>query len=247
MRRAREGLDPRRLPLRDRPRGITLAPMDTFPPPSAPPHIKVCGLRRSEDALLAIELGASFIGLIFAEGTPRCLQEDEAVAMLAAVRARASAPVRPVGVFVHEPIERVSRLVDRLGLVAAQFHAPRTDEELATLPVPSVRVVRVKGPESAPEIEHALARGPVLLDTHAHDKHGGTGRVFDHAVALPWFARGKVFIAGGLNPENIGGIVAALEQAGGQPYAFDASSGLEESPGVKSHDRMRRFFAAARG
>jgi len=221
--------------------------MKTLPPAAAEPHVKVCGLRRAQDALLALDLGASFLGLIFAQGTPRFLSEDDAARMLAEVRARATAPVRPFGVFVSEPVDRIARLVERLDLAAVQLHAPQPEDAIARLPVPTLRAVRVKGPESAADIERAMALGPVLLDTFVDGKHGGTGKVFDHSVALPFFARGSVFIAGGLNPENIGGIVETLREAGGLPYAFDVSSGLEEAPGIKSHDKMRRFFAAVRG
>ncbi len=214
-------------------------------PESTPrPRVKVCGLRRAGDALLALELGASFLGLIFAEGTPRCLSEEQAASLLEEVRAKAEAPVRPVGVFVHEPADRILHLSRRLGLAAVQLHAPVPDGELAPLGIPVVRAVRIKGPESSPDIETALEKGPVLLDAFAEGRHGGTGKVFDHALAVPFIPKGTVLIAGGLNPGNIGGIAETLKNARALPYAFDVSSGLEESPGVKSAEKMRAFFAA---
>ncbi|MEQ8818671.1 MAG: phosphoribosylanthranilate isomerase [Sumerlaeia bacterium] len=204
----------------------------------------MCGLTLAEDALLALELGASFLGLIFAEGTPRCLTLEDARALLGEVRARSARPVRPFGVFVHEPVGRMVTIVRELDLAAVQLHGEaHADEALSALPVPAIRAVRVKGPESAAEIEPILsARGVVLLDTYAKGQHGGTGKTFDHDVARPFFGRGRVFLAGGLTPDNIGAVAGELGPE--LPYAFDVSSGLEEAPRRKSAEKMRRFFGA---
>ncbi len=221
-----------------------MAAAPQLPDPIGHPHIKICGLRRPQDALLALELGASFLGVIFAEGTPRCLETGEAAALLDEVRAKAKVPVRPIGVFVHEPIEHIRALVKSLGLAAVQLHAPKPEEDFARFPVPVIRAVRVRGEESRKEIESAMGRGPVLLDAFVEGRHGGTGRVFDHDLAIPHIPKGKVFIAGGLNPDNIGGVAQALANAGALPYAFDASSGLEVSAGIKSDEKLKTFFAS---
>lgn len=217
----------------------------TFPPPAQAPHVKVCGLTRATDALLALELGAAFLGLIFADESPRRIPMTTAVKMLAEVREKASVPVRPVGVFVDEPIGLIEESVERLGLVAVQLHGAHDENTLAArLTIPVVRAVRVRGPQSREAIICAQKLGPVLLDAFAEGRHGGTGKTFDHALAVEPIGRGPVFIAGGLNPGNIGEIAARLGEAGSQPYAWDVSSGLEERPGVKSADRMRAFFDA---
>lgn len=208
-------------------------------PDTAPhSHLKICGLTRPEDAVLAMRLGATFVGLIFAEGTPRCLTPGQADRIVAALRGEFPA-VRPIGVFVHEPASMIHDLVDRLKLVAVQLHG----QVLDNLAVPSLRAVRVRDASSAGEIERALEAGPVLLDSFVEGKHGGTGKVFDHELAMPFLRRpdGRVFLAGGLNPDNIGAVAGRLAAAGALPYAFDVSSGLEASPGVKSPEKMTRF------
>jgi phosphoribosylanthranilate isomerase len=193
--------------------------------------------------VLALDLGASFLGLIFAAGTPRALSPEAAEDLLAEVRSRRpEAEIRPVGVFVNEPAEVVLDLAHRLDFAAVQFHDWRPDDQIRALGCPALQAVRVRGPESGDEIERGLARGPVLLDTFVEGKHGGTGKTFDHDLALPWFSRGTVFIAGGLKPDNIGDITRRLKSGGGLPYAFDVSSGLEEAPGRKDAEKMRRFF-----
>ena len=220
-------------------------------PTSFPPllrgsaHLKICGLTRAEDAQLALELGASFIGLIFAEKSPRRITARQAAGLLGEVRSRARQPILAVGVFVNEPIGEILELAETLQLAAVQLHA-RPIDEIALLPVPVVQTVRVGGPEVGEEIASSLRRGPVLLDTFVKGVHGGTGKTFEHSIAKPFLGQGAIFIAGGLNPENIGSVVAAFREQGGLPYAFDASSGLEESPGVKSPEKMRKFFAQAK-
>lgn len=219
-----------------------------FPAATRPPRVKVCGLTRWEDARQALELGASFLGFIFAD-SPRRVTRDRVAAILAQLRGDVSDPsmVRPVGVFVREPARDIATLAHALGLYAVQLHRPATAEDDAALAgLRVLHAVSVRGPESQGEIVAALDRGAVLLDAFVAGMAGGTGKVFDHRLAEPFFSSGRVWIAGGLNPENIGGIAATLSGGGEPPYAFDVSSGLEESPGVKSPRKMAEFFANLR-
>lgn len=219
-----------------------------YPAATRPPRVKVCGLTRLEDARAALELGASFLGFIFAD-SPRRVTRDRVAAMVAQLRddvAEASL-VRPVGVFVREPAHEIAALAHALGLYAVQLHRPPSPEDDAALAgLRVVHAVSVRGPESQGEIIAALDRGAVLLDAFVPGMHGGTGRVFDHHLAQPFFSSGRVWIAGGLNPDNIGGIAATLSESGDPPYVFDVSSGLEESPGVKAPRKMADFFANLR-
>lgn len=215
-----------------------------FPRPvAAQSHVKICGLTRVADARLAIELGAAFIGLIFAAESPRRLDIEQAEELLAGLRRNLPGKaIRPIGVFVHEPVAIICEAIDRLGLAAVQLHAARTAEELACIAVPVVQAVQVRGDEDGPAIREAQQRGAVLLDTFVDGQHGGTGKVFDHGLAVPFIQSGAVFIAGGLKPENISRIAERLRQANARPYCFDASSGLESAPGIKDEEKMRRFF-----
>lgn len=219
-----------------------------FPAATRPPRVKICGLTRWEDARLALQLGATFLGFIFAE-SPRRVTRDRVAAILGQLRGDVSDPsmVRPIGVFVGEPAREIATLAHALGLYAVQLHrpvSPEDDAALADLRV--VHAVSVRGPESQGEIVAALDRGAVLLDAFVPGMAGGTGRVFDHRLAEPFFSSGRVWIAGGLNPDNIGGIATTLSGCGDPPYAVDVSSGLEESPGIKSPRKMADFFANLR-
>ncbi len=70
---------------------------------------------------------------------------------------------------------------------------------------------------------------------------GGTGLTFDWNLALKAKKYGRIILAGGLNPDNVAEAISAA-----RPYAVDASSGLEQEPGVKDHDKMARFIRAVR-
>lgn len=216
-----------------------------FPKPSAPPRVKVCGLTNANDARLALAEGASFLGFIFAD-SPRRVSRDQVAAILDELRSTSRIDpksIRPVGVFVNEPADAIAALARELGLFAVQLHrAPTPDDDAALAGLRVLRAVSVRGPESQGDIIAALDRGAVLLDAFAPGLHGGTGKVFDHRLAEPFLSSGRVWIAGGLNPDNIGAIAATLAQGRDVPYAFDVSSGLEQSPGVKSAQKMNRFF-----
>jgi phosphoribosylanthranilate isomerase len=98
-------------------------------------------------------------------------------------------------------------------------------------------------PVSSDFTERALdglpARVGVLLDAHDPERHGGTGKTIDWTRAAPAARRRRVLLAGGLCPENVRAAVDAV-----RPFGIDVSSGVEASPGVKDHDRMRALFAA---
>ncbi len=200
--------------------------------------VKVCGITRLSDALLASDLGASAIGFVFWERSPRAIEPRSA----ARIAARVPADVAPVGVFVDASPAWVRDVVQRVGLAAVQLHGDEQVEQWADLPA---RVIKAVGLRSAADAQAALrlpAHVTVLLDGHDPVRRGGTGRTLDWALAAE-VARGRrTFLAGGLRPENVTAAIAAVG-----PYGIDASSGLEASPGVKAPARLRAFFAAVRG
>ncbi len=216
--------------------------MTKFPEAACPPHVKICGIRRVEDGLLALGLGASFLGLILTARSRRHLAMGEAEAVAAGIRAK-QPEARLVGVFVDEPTEEIAAAAERLGLFAVQVHGGA--EEVSALLGPG-RVIAAGAIRDAASAE-AMAGldaglGAVLADAHAPGMAGGTGQTFDHGLVRGLIGARRVFLAGGLKPENIAAVVAGLKP-GPMPYAFDLSSGVEESPGVKSEARLRGFFA----
>ncbi len=206
------------------------------------PLVKICGITRAEDGIIALRHGADFLGLIFAP-SPRQVDLGKARDLLDDLR-RVFPDIRAIGVFANEPMESVRSHVKGLGLFAAQLHGDYAIEQVRSADFRVVRAFSVKGQEDDEEIRDFQAICPVLLDAFASGKHGGTGAVFDHRLALPAIARGNVLVAGGLNPQNIAGVLEGFRREERLPYAVDASSGLEDQPGMKSAVKVSQFLEA---
>jgi len=200
-------------------------------------HIKICGLTRPEDAAAAVAAGADALGVIFAPSKRR-VNAEQAAAVLAEV----PASVERFGVFVDAPLEEIVHAIEACGLTGVQLSGNESPEFCDCVPVPVMKAVHVGtdfGLEGAePYRAHAVA---LLLDTYVSGKAGGTSQTFDwQAVGgLPGWA--PTFIAGGLDSENVSACIATLH-----PYGVDVSSGVEISPGIKDHSRIRAFCAAVR-
>ena len=200
--------------------------------------VKVCGMTRLADARLACELGASAVGFVFWDKSPRRIDPHAATEITAAL----PTGVLAVGVFVNAPAEHVCELVDRIGLGAVQLHGDETVDQMRRLPsdLTLIKAVAVRSPA---DVETALGlpgRLTVLLDVHDPLRRGGTGRTVDWTLAAEVARRRRTFLAGGLGADNVAEAIAAV-----RPYAVDASSRLEASPGIKDPARLRAFLAAA--
>ncbi len=196
-------------------------------------RVKICGITRVEDARAAIEAGADMIGLNFYAKTPRFVDVDRAREIREAIGARAVV----VGVFVNAARAYIDERLRAVSLDMIQFSGDEDDAALAGWPVPSIVARRLKVVEGSGVRPH---RGDyVLYDAFDAKLFGGTGNRISldqlRAVDLS-----RAFIAGGLNPDNVGE-VAALE-----PYAVDCASGVESSPGVKDHEKIRSFVNNAK-
>jgi phosphoribosylanthranilate isomerase len=207
------------------------------------PAVKFCGLRRPEDAALAVDLGATYVGVIFAGG-PRLVTVAEARLVVEAVRGRA----RAVGVFGPDSPDTIARIVREAGLDVVQLSA---DPDAGTVDAvrsatgaeiwAAVRCSASLPPLASILFDHADA---VLLDAKVEGQLGGTGRT------LPWddlapalraarSSGGRLVLAGGLTPENVRRAAEVL-----RPDVVDVSSGVESAPGVKDPERMRAFVGA---
>ena len=199
------------------------------------PKVKICGLTRLADALLASELGAAAVGFVFWERSPRYIDPAAARAIVGAL----PRDVAPVGVFVDPSAEQVREIAGTVGLSAVQMHGDETVEFCRSLPYSVLKAVGVRDDASL-ETALALPAGiTVLLDAHDPIRKGGTGHTIDWSGAAAVAARRRVFLSGGLGPENVADAIAMVH-----PYGVDASSGVEAQPGVKDAGRLRAFFEA---
>ena len=197
-------------------------------------RVKVCGITNLEDALAALGAGAEMLGFNFYARSPRYVTPAAARRVVE----RLPEGVECVGVFVNESApEEVARIAREAGVGAVQLHGDETPEFCRGLAgLTTIKALRV-GPGYGPEAAAAYPTDAVLLDAYVAGEWGGTGRTFDWALARRTReAVPKLFLAGGLNPDNVAEAVAAV-----RPYAVDVCSGVETSPGRKSERLMRRF------
>ena len=208
-----------------------------------PSDIKICGLTRAVDAEFADAAGVEYLGVIFAGG-PRERSPDHARDTLAGRRAR------KVGVFADQSEEAIAEIVQTVGLQVVQLHggadAARVERVRAATGAEVWAVVRSADGE-LPEGTEALCESAdaLLIDALTSAALGGSG------VQVPWDRLGesldaldyhpRIVLAGGLTPDNV---VEAMDYVA--PNVVDVSSGVESSPGIKDHARIRAFVAAVR-
>lgn len=201
--------------------------------------VKVCGITNPEDARVAAEAGADAIGLLFAESS-RLVSVEQAREIANALPEH----VLKVGVFVGAKPEEILRVVQEVGLDIAQLHGDESPETVTFLRGEGVKVMkalRVRDAASLEAMEDYTA-DLFLLDAYSELARGGTGERFDWDVAKSLVGRDNIVVSGGLTPENVREAVAAFV-----PYGVDASSSLEDEPGKKNGERVRRFVSAAKG
>lgn len=197
--------------------------------------IKMCGITRLEDAIAAVEAGADALGFVFTE-SPRRIGPDAAAAIIRQI----PPSVLRFAVFVDEPPSEIADVlasteIDRVQLYG--FEEPMV-RELAGTRV--VKAYRARDDSVLTEIEER-ADPFFFLDTWDPRRAGGTGRAFDRDLALGARRLGKLILAGGLTPENVGEAVREV-----RPFGVDVSTGIESEPGVKDPAKMQAFVEAVR-
>lgn len=201
--------------------------------------VKICGLKRVDDALVAADAGADLIGLVFAPSRRRI---DEATAGEIARRVHAETDARAVGVFVNADPAEMNRLAAACDLDYVQLSGDEDEEVVRALRPPVIQVVHVGAETLRDELDRRVnetGADLVLLDAARPGAYGGTGTTFDWSATREL---GRPFLlAGGLTPENVAEAVRAV-----RPWGVDVSSGVEED-GEKSQDKIRRFVRSVKG
>ena len=213
------------------------------------PRVKICGVRTPEDALVAAQAGADFIGLAFVPGSRRRVDAASAKNIVAAVRSAMPHPPQVVGLFADQPIDEVNETTHACNLDAAQLCGQESLDYCRSVEAQVIKVLHVEvnaGQTATDSLGERVGRYTnaghlVTLDRFMQGVPGGTGQSFDWDVAAQLSRRGLSFLlAGGLTPDNVS---QAIVQVG--PWGVDVSSGVE-SNGVKDHDKIREFIDNAR-
>ena len=199
--------------------------------------VKICGITNVDDALAALSAGANFLGFVFAE-SPRKVDASTAKH----IRRILGGDVRTVGVFTEES-DDVLRIIDECELSFAQLHGGQSEEFAQRIgAVRVIRAVRVKGERTIAGLELFPNAASYLLDTYREALAGGTGETFDWDLAVQAKSFGKpILLSGGLNTGNVFEAVRRV-----QPFAADVSSGIEASPGIKDHEKIKEFIENVR-
>lgn len=200
------------------------------------PQVKVCGLTRADDVDLAVVLGATHVGFVLAEDSPRAVPLAHARALAARLNENATKSVVPVLVFRKARAAHVLDAVAATGVRRVQVHDAddATMQTLATAEVVLHRVYPIAADARCLPVPQprATTDAPALFDVGA----GGSGRRFAWSL-LAGSAPDATFLAGGITPDNLPELLAH------RPWGIDLSSGVERLPGVKDAARMCRLFA----
>ncbi|MFL6198738.1 MAG: phosphoribosylanthranilate isomerase [Thermoanaerobaculia bacterium] len=195
--------------------------------------VKICGVVDPANARMAVEMGADFLGLNFYPRSPRYVDVDRAREIASAVRGTG---VRLVGVFVNRPAREVEEIESAVGLDLLQLSGDETPEEAAPFAGRAIKAFR--GTDGTQGWADAWAW---LFDAPHGSLYGGTGMAWNFQAVAGIAGDRRVFVAGGLGPDNVRQAVAAS-----RPFAVDVCSRVESAPGIKDPELLKRLFQEVR-
>ena len=192
---------------------------------------KICGITNLDDANVAVENGASAIGFIFYEKSPRTISINNAKS----ISKHLPKTIARVGVFVNHEKDFIHEAISKVPLDMIQLHSDETPDFCNQFDVPILKALRIKN-EASLSVMDQYDVAVFLLDTFSNDQYGGTGETFDWSVLNRKF-KTPIILSGGLNPENILDAIDAVN-----PSAVDVNSGVESSPGKKDFNKLKSLF-----
>ncbi len=195
--------------------------------------LKVCGITSLEDALAAIAAGAEYLGFNFYRKSPRFIAPETARTILEQL----PRDIISVGIFVNEPApEDVLQILKTSGALLAQLHGDEDAAYCAAVGAERViKALRVGDGFDAREVLKYPAAA-ILLDAFDKNLYGGTGKTANWELAREATKLAKLFLAGGLSPENIVDAIGAVA-----PFAVDVNSGVESAPGKKDAAKLQKL------
>ncbi len=196
---------------------------------------KVCGMTRLTDALHAVQHGANAVGFVFWPRSPRYVDPQRAAEIIDEL----PGTVTPVGVFVNQSVDEISRVAAIARITAIQLHGDEPAAYAEALGWPVWRAVALQHADDT--LPAWPASTTIVLDAHDPVRRGGTGTTIDWRAAARVAATRRVILAGGLTPDNVQDAIETV-----RPIGVDVSSGVEEAPGIKNLEKVARFLERAR-
>jgi phosphoribosylanthranilate isomerase len=200
-------------------------------------QVKICGITTPEDAHAAVEAGADALGFVFYPPSPRYVRPEQAARIIQGLPPF----LTTVGLFVDVPLETVHDVARRCRLDRIQLHGHETPAFCGRVGYPVIKAFRIRNADSLASLA-GYRVAAYLLDAYVEGAlPGGTGVSFTWDLAAHAKAYGPLILAGGLTPENVEAAVAQI-----RPYGVDVSSGVERTPGIKDHRKVRSFIRRAK-
>lgn len=201
-------------------------------------RIKVCGITRAEDAAVAQSLGIDALGFVFVQRSKRVVTVSRA-----AVICQSVGPfLVKVGLFLNPPRQEVLAALSAIPDLLPQFHGTESASFCDSFARPYIKAIGVaSGIPDAGDLQQYKHATGFLFDSNAAGELGGTGHTFNWQK-LQRYSGKPLILAGGINSDNV---AEGLQLV--RPYGVDVSTGVEESPGVKSAVLLKQFVRSARG
>jgi phosphoribosylanthranilate isomerase len=195
--------------------------------------VKICGFTEANNARDAALAGVDAIGLVFYDKSPRNVDIHTAQKIIEVLPPF----INRVGLFVNANPSFIDEILYEVPLDTLQFHGDESVLDCTQYQMPFIKSLRVKPDTNVIEIaENFSSASALLLDSFSPSSYGGTGESFDWSLACVKISL-PIILAGGLTADNV---ADAIKQV--NPYAVDASSGVESAPGVKDIDKIEAFI-----
>jgi len=200
--------------------------------------VKICGITRLDDAIAAADAGARALGFNFYKKSKRYITPENAKNIIEKLPGH----ILKVGLFVNSSEKIVSDISSMLELDLIQFHGDESPDFCKKFGDKVIRAFRLENQNQLEEIKNYNFARMIIIDAAVPGEYGGTGVLSNRQLAVKAKEFGiPLLLAGGLTPENVR---SAIEEV--KPFGVDVAGGVESSPGIKDHEKIRAFMHSVR-
>ena len=194
--------------------------------------IKLCGFKNIDDIIFATSLDINYLGMIFVENLPRSIDIDTAIQATSICEEK---NIKSVGVFLNQNTDTVDKILSKVDLDVLQLHGTEDISDYRIFKKDIIKTLHVSKDSVFTSKNLDFENTDFLLDASSENLQGGSGKCFDWNI-LNDVPVEKLFIAGGLKPDNILDLLSKYT-----PKCVDVSSGIENEIGHKDHNLMSDF------
>ena len=194
--------------------------------------IKLCGFKNIDDIIFATSLDINYLGMIFVENLPRSIDIDTAIQATIICKEK---NIKSVGVFLNQNTDTVDKILSKVDLDVLQLHGTENITDYRIFKKDIIKTLHVSKDSVFMSKNLDFENTDFLLDASSENLQGGSGKCFDWNI-LNDVPVEKLFIAGGLKPDNILDLLSKYT-----PKCVDVSSGIENKIGHKDHNLMSDF------